>query len=66
MRSNILEAKTTVGFYSKLYLQQHNTYYPSTRYVEIYTTVGELSENIDKIEEYKNHIYYLNNYRKVW
>ncbi len=30
---------------------------PPTKFNEIYATVGEPSENIDKIEEYKNHIF---------
>ncbi len=41
--------------------------FPSTNFEEIYSVVGEPSENIDKIKEYKNHIFWsfdLKNYRK--
>ena len=40
---------------------------PPANFDEVYATVGEPSENIDKIEEYKNHIFWsfnLKNYRK--
>ena len=41
--------------------------FPSSNFKEIYSVVGEPSENIDKIKEYKNHIFWsfdLTNYRK--
>lgn len=40
---------------------------PPTTFQEIYSTIGEPSKNIDKIQEYKNHIFWsfdLKNYRK--
>ena len=40
---------------------------PPATFDEIYTTVGEPSKDIDKIKEYKNHIFWsfdLKNYRK--
>ena len=40
---------------------------PPANYNEIYGVVGEPSENIDKIENYKNYIFwsfYLKNYKK--
>lgn len=40
---------------------------PPTKYEEIYATIGEPSPNIDKIQEYNNHIFWsfdLKNYRK--
>lgn len=40
---------------------------PPSNYKEIFTTVGEPSKNIDKIQEYKNHIFWsfdLKNYKK--
>ena len=40
---------------------------PPANYEKIYSTVGEPSKNIEKIEEYKNHIFWsfdLKNYRK--
>ena len=40
---------------------------PPTTFKEVRSVVGEPSKNIDKIEEYKNHIFWsfdLKNYRK--
>jgi len=40
---------------------------PPTTYAMVYSTIGEPSENIDKIKEYKNHIFWsfdLKNYKK--
>ena len=40
---------------------------PPIKYAEVYTTLGEPSENIEKIEEYKNAVFWsyeLKNYRK--
>lgn len=43
---------------------------PPASFDEVYTTIGEPSKNIDKIKEYKNHIFWsfdLKNYRKsIW
>ncbi|MDO5556941.1 MAG: DUF1697 domain-containing protein [Clostridia bacterium] len=40
---------------------------PPTKYEEVYNTIGEPKDNIEKIEEYNNSIFWsynLNNYRK--